>query len=111
MLNNRPLPFVVLAEIIPHKVTIENCHRKPNYVGYKRISSIFQIRDVGTTICMTSISFFAFITMKTFPPLVSSLGLYSVMYIYCAVAVFGVIFGVFVVEETKGKNLNKLDEN
>ncbi|KAG4071943.1 hypothetical protein HA402_006104 [Bradysia odoriphaga] len=83
-----PLPFIVLAEIIPHK-----------------------IRDVGTTICMTSISAFAFITMKTFPPLVSTLGLYSVMYIYCGVCVFGVIFGVFILTETKGKNLNKLDES
>lgn len=60
---------------------------------------------------MISISLFAFITMKTFPVLVSSLGLYSVMYIFGGVCVFGVIFGVFILTETKGKNLNKLDEN
>lgn len=72
---------------------------------------LFQIRDVGTTICMTSISVFAFVTMKTFPPLVSMLGMYTVMYMYCGVSILGVIFGVFVLAETKGKNLNKLDEN
>ncbi|KAJ6649970.1 Facilitated trehalose transporter Tret1 [Pseudolycoriella hygida] len=83
-----PLPFIVLAEIIPQK-----------------------IRDIGTTICMTSISVFAFITMKLFPPLVNCLGLYSVMYIFCGVCVFGVIFGVFILQETNGKNLNKIDEN
>lgn len=60
---------------------------------------------------MVSISVFAFTSLKLFPVIIDSFGLYVAMWICCGVCVLGVAFSIFILKETKGKNLNTLEEN
>lgn len=78
-----PLPFIILAEILPAEV-----------------------RQMGSTVCMMSISVFAFMSLKGFPLVANEWGLDVAMWMCAAVCVLGVLFGVFVLSETKGKDLH-----
>ncbi|KAJ6648624.1 Facilitated trehalose transporter Tret1 [Pseudolycoriella hygida] len=78
-----PLVFVVLMEVLPVK-----------------------IRASGTSYCLSLISLFMFIIVKFYPTLVAIIHLHSCMWIFAAVSLLGVFFGWFVLEETKGKNIN-----
>lgn len=44
-----------------------------------------------------------------YPPMEKSVHLYGVMILFCIVALLGAIFTYFVVDETKGKNLDMLN--
>lgn len=78
-----PLPFIILAEILPTDV-----------------------RQMGATICMISISVFAFMSLKSFPLITSGWGLHTSLWMCSGVCVLGVLFAVFILVETKGKNLH-----
>lgn len=78
-----PLPFVVLAEVLPSRV-----------------------RAVGSSLCVTSISMVSFVILKSFPLVAEALGLHGCMWIFAGVCVAGAIFIGLVVEETRGKELN-----
>lgn len=80
-----PLPFIILAEILPTEV-----------------------RQTGSAICMMSISVFAFASLKCFPSISSMWGLYTVLWSCSVVCVLGVFFAIFVLRETKGKNLHEV---
>lgn len=58
---------------------------------------------------MSSVSFLAFIMLIIFPYLMSYLNLHGCMFLFSAVALFGVFYTIFVVPETKGKNLDVLE--
>lgn len=66
---------------------------------------------MGVTICMIVMSTFAFLTVFTKPILQQHLDLHVVFWMYAGVCVLGVFFSIFVMVETKGKNMNKLQEN
>lgn len=51
------------------------------------------------------------ISVLTLPLFVHLFGLYAVMWGYGGICVLGIFFSIFVMNETKGKNLNKLREN
>lgn len=74
-----------------------------------RTNSIAQIRKVGGPICMSSVSFFAFIMLMIFPYLLYYLELHGCMFLFAAVSTFGVFYTVYVVPETRGKNLDSLE--
>lgn len=101
-----PLPFIILAEILPADVRIRI------YIflefGLSRKFIVFQIRQIGCTICMLSISVFAFITLKTFPVITVNFGLFTTLWICAGVCVLGLLFAIFILQETKGKNLNAI---
>ncbi|KAJ6648625.1 Facilitated trehalose transporter Tret1, partial [Pseudolycoriella hygida] len=78
-----PLVFVVLMEVLPVK-----------------------IRASGTTFCLSLISLFMFVFVKCYPTLVEIIHLHSCMWIFAAVSLVGVFFGIFFMEETTGKNIN-----
>lgn len=44
--------------------------------------------------------------MKFYPTVVAIIHLHSCMWIFAAVSLLGVLFGLFILEETKGKNIN-----
>lgn len=44
--------------------------------------------------------------MKMYPIIEERHHLYGVMIVFCSFAIFGAVFSIFVVEETKGKNLD-----
>lgn len=102
-----PLPFVILAEILPPKVSYLDTF---SFVYLIERFSFAQIREIGSTICMVSISVFAFISLQTFPMLIDNFGLHVAMGVCCAVCLLGILFVVFILKETKGKNLNTLEE-
>lgn len=60
---------------------------------------------------MLSNSIFAFISLKTFAPLMDAIGLYGVAWICSAVCLYGIFFSIFILKETKGKNLNTTDDD
>ncbi|CAO1413721.1 unnamed protein product [Diamesa hyperborea] len=76
------MPFIVLAEISPQK-----------------------IRNACCTICMAFITVAAFIVLKIFPLMVSSVELYGCMFIFSAICFVGLLVIVLFLPETKGKNL------
>lgn len=78
-----PLPFVVLAELLPQKV-----------------------RSTATTFCMCCLSLLAFIVLKIYPILMESIGLYGVMFSSSLFSIMGSIFVFICVPETKGKPLD-----
>lgn len=70
---------------------------------------LIQVRRAGATICVTSVSVFTFISMKLFPLLANTIQIYGCMAIFAAFALFGLFFTIFVIKETKGKNLDTLE--
>lgn len=78
------LPFVVLTELLPTK-----------------------IRSVGSGICLATLSFIAFMVLKFFPILNEVIEFYGCMWLFSTVCFFGSVFIVFVLPETKGKNLDE----
>ncbi|KAG4071882.1 hypothetical protein HA402_006043 [Bradysia odoriphaga] len=83
----RTVPFLYIAEILPYNV-----------------------RQTGVAICMIAMSSFAFLTVFTKPILQDAFDLHVVIWIYAGVCVVGFFFSIFVMVETKGKNLNKVQE-
>lgn len=68
---------------------------------------ISQVRTLGSMLCMLSNSIFAFISLKTFPILMYTVHLYGVSFICASVCLYGILFSIFILSETKGKNLNE----
>lgn len=60
--------------------------------------------------CTCTVSIFAFIMLKVFPLLLAAISLYACLAMFAAVSVFGVVFTMLTVPETKGKNLDTLIE-
>lgn len=81
-----PIPYIIIAEVLPQR-----------------------IRKVGSPICMSSVSFFAFIMLKLFPYLMLYLDLHGCMFLFAGVSTFGVFYTIYVVPETRGKNLDSLE--
>ncbi|KAL9706870.1 hypothetical protein quinque_010388 [Culex quinquefasciatus] len=76
------VPFFVLPEILPPK-----------------------LRSIGSTIAVVLLCFFAFFVMKAYPLLLEAIGIHGTLWISSAVCAVGVVIIVFLVPETKGKNL------
>lgn len=49
--------------------------------------------------------------LSLFPIMLTSIELYGCIWFFSSMATFGLLFTIFVVKETKGKNLDVLDEN
>jgi len=82
------LPFMIVTELVPQK-----------------------IREATVMICMMLITTFAFINLKVYPPLVETINFYSCMYIYAGFCLTATFVTVFVMPETKGKNLFQSQES
>ncbi|XP_058816625.1 uncharacterized protein LOC131679891 [Topomyia yanbarensis] len=82
------VPFFILPEILPPK-----------------------LRSIGSTISMVSLCFFAFIMVKAFPILLENIQIHGTVWISTAVCIVAVLIIVFLVPETKGKNLVLEEEN
>ncbi|XP_053692016.1 facilitated trehalose transporter Tret1-like [Sabethes cyaneus] len=81
------VPFFLLPEILPPK-----------------------LRSIGSTISMVLLCFFAFIMVKAFPILLENVHIHGTVWISSGVCAVGALIIVFLVPETKGKNLI-VDEN
>ncbi|KAJ6649968.1 Facilitated trehalose transporter Tret1, partial [Pseudolycoriella hygida] len=79
----RTVPFLYIAEILP-----------------------YNIRQIGLTICMIVKSSFGFLVVFTKPFLQDLLDLHVVIWMYACVCILATFFSIFLMVETKGKNLN-----
>ncbi|XP_053697380.1 facilitated trehalose transporter Tret1-like [Sabethes cyaneus] len=77
-----PLPFVILAEVLPQK-----------------------IRNVGSTISITMVASCAFMVLKLFPIMMDQIKLFGTMWVLSSICFLAIFFILFVIPETKGKNL------
>lgn len=82
-----PAPYVMMSEVIPQR-----------------------IRRIATTICTCAVFLCQVVTLRLMPMLLQSLQLYGCMWLFAGVSVVGLVFTIFVVKETKGKNLDVLEE-
>lgn len=69
---------------------------------------IFQIRTIGMSINIVSLNVSAFVMSKYFPIVSEMIGMYGCLSLMSASCIFGIIFVVFVMEETKGRNLDSI---
>ncbi|XP_055636849.1 facilitated trehalose transporter Tret1-like isoform X2 [Toxorhynchites rutilus septentrionalis] len=76
------VPFFIIPEILPAK-----------------------LRNVGNTISFVLLCAFAFITTKAFPILLDTIHIYGTVWISSGVCAFGALVIIFLMPETKGKNL------
>lgn len=67
---------------------------------------LIQIRNIGATMCTTTVSIYAFIMLKSFGYLRTTIHLYGCILMFLGVALFGIVFIVFMVPETKGRRLD-----
>lgn len=82
-----PITWVLLAEIFPNRV-----------------------RGVAMATCTFALWVGSFTLTYTFPLLNTALGSYGTFWIYSAICVFGFLFFLRALPETKGKSLETLGE-
>lgn len=75
------LPFLVITEIMPEK-----------------------LKNFGFSFCMTLLCSIAFIMLKYFPLLSDILGMHGSLYLFAGCSLFGALFIILVMPETKGKS-------
>lgn len=80
-----PVPYVLATEVLPSK-----------------------LRRAGATFCVCSVSVYASVMLRCFPVMLATLQLHGCMWFFSCVSVAGFVFTLFVVQETKGKNLDQL---
>lgn len=81
-----PVPYVYVAEIFPQR-----------------------LRRIGCTLCTSTISMCAIVQLKMFPLMLAQIGLHGCMFMFTVVAVSGMVFTLYTMNETKGKNLDVLE--
>lgn len=80
-----PVPYVYVAEIFPQR-----------------------LRRIGCTLCTSTISMCAIVQLKMFPLMLAQIGLHGCMFMFAVVAASGMVFTLYTMNETKGKNLDVL---
>jgi hypothetical protein len=92
------LLYIMITELVPPKV---------NKIKEFKCLIIFQfqIRENSLTIFMTLVTAFGFVNLKIFPILIESIQLYGALWIYSGCCICGTFISLFVLPETKGKNL------
>ncbi|XP_055301605.1 facilitated trehalose transporter Tret1-like [Sitodiplosis mosellana] len=79
------LPFVVISEIMPEK-----------------------LKDFGATICQTLKWSLGFLIPKYFPILINLLGFHGTMFLFAFACLFGTVFVIVFLPETKGKSRDQI---
>lgn len=118
--NNRVLVLCAQSSTFHHQPLLQMCCDEffticllAVHFSYLFLSFVcyLQVRTFGSMLCMLSNSIFAFISLKTFPILLQNLNLYGVSWICAGVCFYGILFSIFILEETKGKNLNECSKS
>ncbi|KAL1403250.1 hypothetical protein pipiens_005754 [Culex pipiens pipiens] len=69
-----------------------------------------KIRNVGSTISILTIAGSSFIVLKLFPTLMEQIDVYGTMWVLSLICALSTFFIIFVMPETKGKNLTVVEE-
>lgn len=83
----QPLPFVVISEIMPE-----------------------QVKELGITFCIMLFHSITVICVKSLPFMILFLGFHQTMFLFAGICIFGVIFIIFFMPETKGKSYDQIRE-
>lgn len=70
-----------------------------------------QIRRIAAAICSSITYVGQMIVLSLIPVLLNEFDLFGCMLMFTSVLVIGLLFTILVVRETKGKNLDVLEEN
>ncbi|XP_062551192.1 facilitated trehalose transporter Tret1-like [Armigeres subalbatus] len=68
-----------------------------------------KIRSIGSTISVGMLCFFAFVVLKVYPILLERINVHGTVWISCGVCAISILIIIFIMPETKGKNL--IDED
>lgn len=101
----QPLTLMILVEIMPEKIkdaSVSFCMTLLWLFGKDFSLSIFFIGDL--LIKHLIIQNLAFINIKFLPSFIEILGFHWTMYMFSLVCIFGVLFTISVIPETKGKS-------
>lgn len=79
------LPFLLISEIMPEK-----------------------LKDHGASFCVAISWIAAFIAIKYFPAFNDMIGFHGSMFLFAGVCIFGAIFVIFYMPETKGKSYDEI---
>lgn len=86
-------------------------HKKNNMIFYRyfELNVLFQLRTLGLAIVTFFLSLTAFISVKTFPILMSIVGLHVCLLIYGCGCSMGAAFMLFVLKETRGLSIDNVE--
>lgn len=114
-----PIPYVMLAEILPHKVcvtfaiiTILFLWLRKYQIKYWSILYISsqQIKGVMVPFCLCYSWLQAAIIVKAFPYVAALVGFHGCLYIFGACCFSGALYIIFCIPETKGKSLDDIEK-
>lgn len=83
-----PLPSVIAGEVFP-----------------------LQYRSLAGSTSLIAISIATFLALKTFPGLISSVGLQGTYVLYAGIIIAGLVVAWFLLPETRGKTLQQIEEH
>lgn len=105
-----PLPYIVMAEMIPEKVFLLPLlffTDRVNILNEKK-KMFFQIRSLGTSICMCLSWTLSFVLVKAFAYLGDVIGMHGCIYFFAGCCICGCIIIVIIMPETKGKSYEEI---
>lgn len=103
-----PLTSICTVEVLPEKVFgIEIRSNRMNDCKMNMKFS-FQIRTIGMSINILCLNLSAFFLSKYFPIMQEMIGLYGCLSFMSSACVFGILFVIFVMKETRGTNLDAI---
>lgn len=82
------LPFLVISELMPDKV-----------------------KDLNVSLCIGLLWTLSFIVVKYLPLMIEAIGFHTSLLFFAGICVFGTVFIVFFVPETKGKSYEQIMES
>ncbi|KAF5302533.1 hypothetical protein FQR65_LT00905 [Abscondita terminalis] len=91
---------------------IELIYRVHIFLPYVALGELFtpNMKKVGGTVYAFYAGLLTFTSNKIFNPIVEKWGMYVVFWAFAGVCVLGVLFGLFVFPETKGKTFDEIQE-
>lgn len=96
-----PVPFLVMIEIYPKKVSIAHIHSFPIEIDFYSDS---QIKHYGVTGYISLQLLFLFIINSIYPPIKIYIGLFGWISIFAVTSFCNALFGIFILPETRGKS-------
>lgn len=101
-----PLTSTCTVEILPKKVNDHRFGQRSIQFNGNRIS--FQIRTIGITINTLAMNLSTFLLGKFFPIASETYGLYGCMNFLAGGCILSILFVIFILEETRGRDLNTI---
>lgn len=100
-----PLSSICTVEVLPAKV---NFYFNVEYIKWILFVFLFQIRTIGMVINTFALTSASFLTTRYFPIMSEAIGMYGCLFFMASMCLLGILFVIFVMEETNGRNLDSI---